>query len=74
MHLFSDTCFLRYGNRPPTSVTSITDMGDAVEGASVSTVPLELSAIRGLFQLALDIGAVDVMSNPARNVKVRKTR
>jgi hypothetical protein len=55
-------------------VTSITDMGDAVEGASVSTVPLELSAVRGLFQLALDIGAVDVMSNPARNVKVRKTR
>jgi len=44
------------------------------EGASVATVRLELSAIRGLFQFALDMGAVDVMFNSAKNVKVRKPR
>jgi site-specific recombinase XerD len=41
------------------------------EGASVATVRLELSAVRGLFQFALDMGAADVMFNPAINVKVR---
>lgn len=44
------------------------------EGASVSTVRLEMSAIRGLFQFALDMGAADVMFNPAKNVKVPKTK
>ena len=42
------------------------------EGASVATVRLELSAVRGLFQFALDMGASDVMFKPAKNVKVRK--
>src|SRR5207245_409002 len=31
------------------------------EGASVATVRLEMSAIRGLFQFMLDMGAADVM-------------
>ena len=44
------------------------------EGASVATVRLELSAIRGLFQFMLDMGAPDVMFNPARNVKVRQSK
>jgi site-specific recombinase XerD len=44
------------------------------EGASVATVRLELSAVRGLFQFALDMGASDVMFNPARNVKVRQSK
>jgi site-specific recombinase XerD len=44
------------------------------EGASVSTVRLELSAIRGLFQFAMDVGASDVMFNAARNVKVRQSK
>ena len=43
------------------------------EGASVATVRLELSAVRGLFQFMLDMGAADVMFNPAKGVKV-KTR
>ena len=30
-----------------------------------------MSAIRGLFQFALDMGASDVMFNPAKNVKVK---
>lgn len=42
------------------------------EGASLATVRLEVSAIRGLFQFALDRGAFDVMFNPAKGVKVRK--
>jgi site-specific recombinase XerD len=42
------------------------------EGASVSTVRLEMSAVRGLFQFALDKGAFDVLFNPAKNVKVTK--
>jgi site-specific recombinase XerD len=41
------------------------------ENASVATVRLELSAIRGLFQFMMDMAAPDVMFNPARNVKVR---
>ena len=41
------------------------------EGTSVATVRLELSAVRGLFQFALDMGAADVMFNPAKNVKVK---
>ena len=41
------------------------------EGAGVSTVRLEMSAIRGLFQFALDMNAPDVMVNPAKNVKVK---
>jgi site-specific recombinase XerD len=44
------------------------------EGASVATVRLELSAVRGLFQFAMDMGASDVMFNPARNVKVRQSK
>jgi len=44
------------------------------EGASVATVRLELSAIRGLFQFMLDMGAADVFFNPARNVKVRQSK
>lgn len=40
------------------------------EGASVSTVRLEMSAVRGLFQFASDMGASDVMFNPAKNVRV----
>jgi site-specific recombinase XerD len=44
------------------------------EGASVATVRLEISAVRGLFQFALDMGAADVMFNPAKNVKVPKTK
>ena len=44
------------------------------EGASVATVRLEMSAVRGLFQFALDMGASDVMINPAKNVKVRKPK
>jgi site-specific recombinase XerC len=44
------------------------------EGASIATVRLELSAVRGLFQFMLDMGAADVLFNPAKNVKVRKPR
>jgi site-specific recombinase XerD len=44
------------------------------EGARVATVRLELSAIRGLFQFMIDMGAADVMFNPARNVKVRQSK
>jgi site-specific recombinase XerD len=44
------------------------------EGASVATVRLELSAIRGLFQFMLDMNAPDVMFNPAKNVKVQKPK
>jgi site-specific recombinase XerC len=44
------------------------------EGASVATVRLELSAIRGLFQFMLEMGAPDVMFNPAKGVKVRKPK
>ncbi len=44
------------------------------EGASLATVRLELSAIRGLFQFMLDMGAPDVFFNPARNVKVRQSK
>jgi site-specific recombinase XerD len=43
------------------------------ERASAATVRVELSAIRGLFQFMLDMGASDVMFNPAKGVKV-KTR
>ena len=44
------------------------------EGASVATVRLELSAVRGLFQFALDMGAADVMFNPAKSVRVRQSK
>ena len=44
------------------------------EGASVATVRLELSAIRGLFQFAMDMNAWDVMINPARGVQVTKPK
>ncbi len=44
------------------------------ERASVATVRLEISAVRGLFQFALDMGASDLMFNPARNVKVRQPK
>jgi len=40
------------------------------ECASVATVRLEMSAIRGLFQFMLDMGAADVMFNPANGVRV----
>ena len=42
------------------------------EGASVSTVRLEMSAVRGLFQFMIRMGAVDVMFNPAANVRIKK--
>ena len=41
------------------------------EGASIATVRLELSAVRGLFQFILDMNAPDVMFNPAKGVKVK---
>jgi hypothetical protein len=41
------------------------------EGASVATVRLEMSAVRGLFQFMLDMGAVDAMFNPAKGVRVK---
>jgi hypothetical protein len=44
------------------------------EGASVATVRLEISAVRGLFEFALDMGAADVMFNPAKGVKVRQSK
>ena len=44
------------------------------EGASVATVRLELSAVRGLFQFALDMKAADVMFNPAKNVELEKPK
>lgn len=44
------------------------------EGASVATVRLEMSAVRGLFQFMLDMGAADVMFNPASRVKVNRMR
>jgi site-specific recombinase XerD len=44
------------------------------EGASVSTVRLEMAAVRGLFAFMISMGAVDVMFNPAKNVKVGKLR
>ena len=44
------------------------------EGASVATVRLELSAIRGLFQFMLDMKAADVMFNPAKNVKLKQPK
>ena len=43
------------------------------ESASVATVRLEMSAVRGLFQFMLDMGAADAFFNPARGVKVRKS-
>ncbi len=45
-----------------------------LEGASVATLRLELSAIRGLFQFMMDMNAPDVFFNPARNVKVRQSK
>ena len=55
------------------------DMNDYVErrlaeGASVATVRLELSAIRGLFQFMLDMGASDVMFNPVKGIRVRQPK
>jgi integrase len=44
------------------------------EGASVATVRLELSAVRGLFQFAMDMGAADVFFNAAKGVKVRQSK
>jgi len=44
------------------------------EGASIATVRLELSAIRGLFQFMLEMGAADVMFNPAKGVKVKQSK
>jgi site-specific recombinase XerD len=44
------------------------------EGARVSTVRLEMAAIRGSFDFMIAMGAFDVMINPARNVKVGKPR
>jgi site-specific recombinase XerD len=45
-----------------------------VEGASVSTVRLEMAAVRGLFAYMISMGAVDVMFNPAKNVQVKKAK
>ena len=44
------------------------------EGASVATVRLEMAAVRGLFAYMIQMGAVDVMFNPAKNVKVKKSK
>jgi site-specific recombinase XerC len=44
------------------------------QGAAVSTVRLELSAIRGFWQFMLDMKAPDVLLNPARGVKVPRQR
>ena len=44
------------------------------EGASVSTVRLEMAAIRGLFDFMIAMGAYDVMLNPAAKVKVTKPK
>ncbi len=44
------------------------------EGASLATVRLEMSAVRGLFQFMLDMNAPDVMFNPAKGVKVKITK
>jgi site-specific recombinase XerD len=44
------------------------------EGASVATVRLEISAVRGLFQFAMDMGAADVFFNAAKGVKVRQSK
>jgi site-specific recombinase XerD len=44
------------------------------EGASVSTVRLEMAAVRGLFAYMISMGAVDVMFNPAKNVQVNKAK
>jgi site-specific recombinase XerD len=44
------------------------------EGASVSTVRLEMAAVRGLFAFMISMGAVDMMFNPAANVKVTKPK
>ena len=44
------------------------------EGASVATVRLEMSAVRGLFQFMLEMGAADVFFNPAKGVRVRQCK
>ena len=44
------------------------------EGASVSTVRLEMAAIRGLFEYMIAMGAYDVMLNPAMNIRVKKPK
>jgi site-specific recombinase XerD len=44
------------------------------EGACVATVRLEISAVRGLFQFAMDMGAADVFFNAAKGVKVRQSK
>jgi site-specific recombinase XerC len=44
------------------------------EGASVATVRLEMSAVRGLFQFMMDMNAPDVMFNPAKGVKMKITQ
>jgi site-specific recombinase XerC len=44
------------------------------EGASVATVRLELSAVRSLFQFMRDMGAADVFFNPAKGVKIPRSR
>jgi hypothetical protein len=59
--------YRRIGN-PPRSYSYVETR--LAEGASIATVRLELSAIRELFQFALDMGASDAMFNPAKNVKV----
>jgi CRP-like cAMP-binding protein len=43
------------------------------EGAGIATVRLELSAIRGLFQFMMDMGAADVMFNPAKRVRIKQS-
>ena len=44
------------------------------EGASVATVRLEISAVRGLFQFGMDMGASDLMFNPAKNVRGKQPK
>lgn len=44
------------------------------EGASVATVRLELSAIRGLFEFMLEMKGFGIFFNPAKNVRVKKPK
>jgi site-specific recombinase XerC len=64
---------MTYGHQFLRPVINDYVQGRLREGASVATVRLEMSAVRGLFQFALDMGAADVFFNPAKGVKVRKS-
>jgi site-specific recombinase XerC len=42
------------------------------EGASATTINIELSILRGFWRFMLRIDAPDVMINPGRGVRVKK--